>query len=47
MKNVLDCVWVVGVCMLVFMVDMLVLGVCYCDCYLGMFGFNVVLCCYL
>lgn len=47
MKNVLECVKVVGVKNLVFIVDMLVLGVCYCDMYFGMSGFNVVMCCVL
>lgn len=45
MCNVLEWVQVVGVIMLVFIVDMLVLGVCYCDVYLGMSGLNVLLCC--
>lgn len=46
MCNVLECVKVVGCLMLVFIVDMLIFGVCYCDVYFGMSGLNVVLCCY-
>lgn len=47
MCNVLEWVKVVGVIILVFIVDMLVFGVCYCDVYFGMSGFYVVLCCIL
>lgn len=47
MCNVLEWVKVVGVIMLVFMVDMLMFGVCYCDVYLGMSGFYVLVWCML
>lgn len=43
MCNVLECVWVVGMKILVFIVDMLIFGLWYCDNCLGMFGLYVIL----